>query len=176
MSADGRVVLVDYDPRWPEMFAREAARIRQTLGERVIQIEHAGSTSVPRLAAKPVIDIVLAVAESSDEESYGPSLVAAGYVLRVREPEWFEHRMFKGSDPEVNLHVFSAGCPEIGRMLAFRDWLRGNPADRDLYVRTKISLAAQQWQTVQEYADAKTAVVGEIMARALASRPPNNRD
>ena len=87
-------------------------------------LEHAGSTSVPGLAAKPRIDIMLAVPDSADEPSYVPALEAAGYVLRIREPDWYEHRVFKGPDTDVNLHVFSAGCPEIARMLLFRDWLR----------------------------------------------------
>jgi GrpB-like predicted nucleotidyltransferase (UPF0157 family) len=139
------------------------------LGSRALRIEHAGSTSVPGLAAKPVIDIVLAVADSADESAYAPALESAGYVLRIREPDWFEHRMFKGLDPETNLHVFSEGCSEIDRTLLFRDWLRLHPADRDLYERTKRALAAQEWEHIQNYADAKTAVIGEIIARARAS-------
>jgi GrpB-like predicted nucleotidyltransferase (UPF0157 family) len=133
-----------------------------------VRIEHAGSTSVPGLAAKPVIDIVLAVQDSREENGYAPALESAGYLLRIREPEWFEHRMFKGLDPETNLHVFSQGCSEIGRTLLFRDWLRSNPADRDLYERTKRALAAQEWEHIQNYADAKTAVIGEILDRARA--------
>src|SRR5262249_54227529 len=101
-------------------------------------------------------------------ESYTPALEAAGYTLLIREPEWHEHRMFKGIDPEVNLHVFSAGCAEIDRMLLLRDWLRANALDRDLYARTKIELARKEWDSVQQYADAKTAIVQEIMARAIA--------
>lgn len=152
------------------MFAREAERIRAALGERALQIEHAGSTAVPGLAAKPVIDIVLAVADSRDESGYAPALEAAGYRLIIREPEWYEHRMFKGSQPETNLHVFSSGCPEIDRMLIFRDWLRANAADRDLYARTKRELSQRRWERVQDYADAKTAIVAQIMARAQAPR------
>lgn len=133
-----------------------------------MRIEHAGSTSVPGLAAKPVIDIVLVVADSADENAYAPALESAGYVLRIREPDWFEHRLFKGLDPETNLHVFSEGCSEIDRTLVFRDWLRANPADRDLYERTKRELASQEWEHIQNYADAKTAVIGEMLARARA--------
>ncbi len=131
-----------------------------------MRIEHAGSTSVPGLVAKPVIDIVLVVSDSADESAYLPALESAGYSLRIREPNWYEHRMFKGPDTDVNLHVFSLGCPEVERMLLFRDWLRGSPADRDLYARTKLKLAEQEWEHVQDYADAKTAVVEEILARA----------
>ena len=128
-----------------------------------------GSTSVPGLAAKPVIDIVLVVADSADENTYVPALESAGYHVRTREPEWYQHRLLKGPDTNVNLHVFSSGCPEIDRMLMFRDWLRGNAGDRDLYERTKRQLAQGEWNKVQEYADAKTLVVNEILERARGS-------
>jgi len=163
----GQIELVDYDPAWPGLFAREADRIRTALGERAVLLEHTGSTSVPGLAAKPIIDMTLAVPDSSDEDSYAPALEAAGYVLRIREPDWHEHRVFKGPDTNVNLHVFSDGCPEIDRMIRFRDWLRTDQADRELYERTKRELAAREWTYVQDYADAKTLVVEEIVARAL---------
>jgi GrpB-like predicted nucleotidyltransferase (UPF0157 family) len=163
---DGPVTLVEYDPAWPHLFDREAARIRDALGARVLQREHVGSTSVPGLAAKPRIDILLVVADSSDEGSYVPPLEAKGYVLRVREPDWHEHRMFRGPDTAVNLHVFTAGSPEIERMLCFRDHLRRDDADRRLYQRTKQELAARRWKYIQHYADAKTAVVEEILGRA----------
>jgi GrpB-like predicted nucleotidyltransferase (UPF0157 family) len=165
----GPVLIVDYDPEWPQLFAREEARIRAALGERVVLLEHAGSTSVPGLAAKPCIDIVLVVPDSADEPDYVPALEAAGYVLTIREPQWFEHRVFKGPDTNINLHVFSPGCEEVGRMLRFRDWLRGNTADRQLYERTKRELALREWKYMQNYADAKTAVVEQIVARALAA-------
>jgi GrpB-like predicted nucleotidyltransferase (UPF0157 family) len=162
----GAIELVEYDPAWSGLFEREAERIRATLGDRVVLLEHTGSTSVPRLAAKPIIDIALAVPDSADEAGYVPALEAAGYVLRIREPDWYEHRVFRGPDTKVNLHVFSAGCPEIDRMLRFRDWIRSNPADRELYERTKRELAAKEWEYMQDYADATTAVVKEILARA----------
>jgi GrpB-like predicted nucleotidyltransferase (UPF0157 family) len=163
---DGPIELVEYDEAWPVRFEREAKRIRTTLGVRALLVEHAGSTSVPGLAAKPIIDIVLAVPDSSDEDDYVPALEAARYTLRIREPEWYEHRVLKKADPSVNLHVFSAGCEEIDRMLAFRDRLRTNEADRELYERTKRELASQHWAYMQDYADAKTDVVEEIVARA----------
>ena len=163
---NGPITLAEYDPAWPRLFEREAERIRAALGDRALLLEHVGSTSVPGLAAKPRIDILLVVPNSADEPAYVPPLEAAGYVLRIREPDWYEHRVFKGPDIDVNLHVFSQGCPEIGRMLLFRDWLRGNAADRELYQRTKRELARKEWKYVQSYADAKTDVVEEILARA----------
>jgi GrpB-like predicted nucleotidyltransferase (UPF0157 family) len=162
------VVLVAYDPEWPRLYAREEARIREALGATALQVEHAGSTSIPGLAAKPVIDIVLVVPDSADEAAYVPALEAAGYVLRIREPHWFEHRALRGSHPRVNLHVFSAGCPEIDRMLLFRDHLRRDTRDRGLYERTKRELAQRQWKYVQHYADAKSDVVEQILERAHA--------
>ncbi len=162
------VEVVDYDPIWPVLFARESERIHRVLGGAVRRLDHAGSTSVPGLAAKPCIDIILALASSADEPSYVPAMEAAGYVLRIREPEWFEHRVFKGPDTNINLHVYTEGCEEIGRMLAFRDWLRTHEDDRALYERTKKELAQREWKYMQAYADAKTEVVKEILGRALA--------
>ena len=165
----GRIEIREYDPEWPRLYEREEARIRAALGDRVVRIAHAGSTSVPGLPAKPIIDIALEVPDSADEPAYVPDMEAAGYVLRLREPEWFEHRLFKGPDTNVNLHVFTAGTEEFDRMIRFRDHLRRNDADRELYLRTKRELAAREWTYVQQYADAKTAVIQEILARALAS-------
>jgi GrpB-like predicted nucleotidyltransferase (UPF0157 family) len=163
----GKIELADYDSRWPALFASEEARIRAALGERALQIEHVGSTSVPGLIAKPIIDIVLAVADASDEASYVPSLEAQGYILRIREPDWFEHRLLKGPDSDVNLHVFGQGCAEIARMLRFRDWLRSHAGDREHYAQAKRELAQKEWKYTQDYADAKSAVVADIMARAM---------
>ncbi len=162
----GPIQIDDYNPEWPALFEREAVRIRAALGDRVVMLEHVGSTSVPGLAAKPRIDILLIVPNSADEPSYVPALEAAGYVLRIREPDWHEHRVFKGPDMDINLHVFSPGSTEIERMLLFRDWLRSNSSDRWLYERTKRELARREWKYVQNYADAKTEVVEEIIARA----------
>jgi GrpB-like predicted nucleotidyltransferase (UPF0157 family) len=163
---DGPVYLAEYDPAWPELFRREEERIRSALGERAIQVEHVGSTSVPGLPAKPIIDICLVVPDSSDEPSFVPDLEAAGYVLTVREPDWFEHRFLKGPDTDINLHVYSVGCVEIERYLLFRDRLRSNTRDRELYLRTKRELAKRTWKYMQNYADAKSEVVEEIIARA----------
>ncbi len=165
-----RIQLIEYDENWPRLFQLEAQRIRAALGERVRLLEHVGSTSVPGLAAKPRIDALLVVPDSADEPSYVPPLEAVGYKLQIREPAWYEHRVFTGPDTPMNLHVFSEGCVEIERMLLFRDWLRTHPKDRDRYQRTKRELAARDWKYTQNYADAKTGVVEEILARARASR------
>jgi GrpB-like predicted nucleotidyltransferase (UPF0157 family) len=167
----GPIVIEEYDQEWARRFERDAQRIRATLGDRALRIEHTGSTSVPGLAAKPIIDIVLVVADTTDERAYVPALEAAGYALRIREPDWYEHRMFRERETNVNLHVFSQGCEEIEKMLVFRDWLRENAADRELYERTKRELAQQKWEYGQNYADAKSAVVAEILARAGWQQP-----
>ncbi len=161
-----KVEVVDYDPRWPARFEREAARVRRILGDRVRMLEHAGSTSVPSLPAKPILDMILVVADSADESAYVPPLETAGYVLRIREPDWFEHRLFRGPDTRLNMHVFSEGCTEVARMLAFRDWLRAHPDDRARYAQVKRELARREWKYVQHYADAKIPIISEIMARA----------
>ena len=160
------ITLIEYDPHWPELFKREFNRIQSILGSRVLQLEHVGSTSIPGLCAKPIIDILLTVADSSDEPSYVLALEKAGYTLRIREPDWFEHRLFKGPDTDINLHVFSAGASEVKRMLRFRDWLRTNDTDRENYARVKRDLAQRVWRNVQNYADAKTEIIREIMERA----------
>ena len=162
----GRVELCAYDPGWPDLYRREAERVRAALGDRVVRLEHVGSTAVPGLPAKPLIDMALEVPDSADEPRYVPDLEAAAFVLRIREPHWFEHRLCKGPNGNVNLHIFSAGCSETDRMLLFRDWLRSNESDRDYYAATKRELAARDWTYLQQYADAKTAVVAEIIARA----------
>ena len=165
---DGPIHLAAYDPDWPVLYEREATRVRAILGDRVRLLEHVGSTSVPGLAAKPIIDILLAVADSADEPAYVPSMEAGGYVVRIREPDWHEHRLFKGPDTDINLHTFSDRSSEIGRMLAFRDRLRSRDDERERYLRTKRELAARHWVYVQDYADAKGEVVETIIARALA--------
>ena len=168
---DAQVHLAPYDPTWPAQYAAEAAKIRAGLGRGALVLEHVGSTSIPGLSAKPIIDIVLGVADSTDEDAYVPALTAQGYRLHVREPEWHQHRLMKGADPVVNLHIFTAGSSEIERMIAFRDRCRTHPEELTLYLETKQALAGQVWRHVQHYANAKAEVVEAIIARALAPPP-----
>ena len=137
----------------------------------MVRLEHAGSTAVPGLAAKPVIDIVLEVLDAAEEAAYLPAMEAAGYVLRLREPDWFQHRLLKGPDTDISLHVLG-GLPRDRPDAVVSDWLRGNASDRKLYVRTKRELTARSWTSVQQYADAKTAVIGAILARAQVGDTP----
>ena len=158
--------LAEYDARWPALFNAEAEHLRAALGQKALRIEHVGSTAVPGLCAKPIIDMLLLVEDAADELAYLRDMQAAGYVLRIREPDWFGHRMFKGPQTDINLHVFSAGCPEVERMLRFRNRLRAHPEDRARYAAAKRQLARRRWRYIQEYADAKTAVVQDILKRA----------
>ena len=161
----GRVQVAEYDPRWAGWYEREADKIRAALAGQVLLLEHIGSTSVPGLAAKPVIDILLVVADPADEQAYVPPLEQAGYRLVIREPDWHEHRVLTGTEPSVNLHVHPPGSPEIARNLRFRDRLRADTNDRELYERTKRELAGRDWTYMQQYADAKGEVVEAILGR-----------
>jgi len=162
-----QIKLLDYDPDWRGEFEKHAKVIAKALGDIALRIEHIGSTSVPGLAAKPIIDILVVVADSTDESGYLPQLQAAGYVLRVREPEWNQHRMFRTPEKTVHIHVYSAGCREIERNLIFRDRLRQNSDDRKSYEQTKRALAAQEWSDMNDYAAAKTDIIEAIIRSAF---------
>lgn len=165
---NGRVRLSEYDPKWPYLFRREDARVRAALGDRVLLFEHVGSTAVPGLAAKPCVDLLLVVADSSDEPAYLPDLEAAGYSLVIREPDWYEHRVLKGAEVNLNLHVFSRGCEEVERMRRFRDLLIADADARERYTAVKRELAGRTWDRIQDYADAKTETVLQLLAEADA--------
>ena len=166
----GPIHLAPSDPEWPQQYAEVAARIKHVLGPVAIVVEHVGSTSVPGLAAKPVLDVLLLVPDSSDEAAYVPQLEAAGFLLHFREPEWHQHRFLKAYDPLVQVHVFAEGSEEAERMLLFRDRLRSDDGDRALYEQTKRRLAERNWERVQDYAAAKSEVVEAIITRARTGR------
>ena len=170
------IVIVDYDPRWPGKFQEHAAILSRALGSKAIAVEHVGSTSVPGLAAKPIIDIDVLVEDSTDESAYLPNLLAAGYVLRVREPDWHEHRMFRTPELDVHVHIFSPGCVEVARHLAFRDRLRSHAEDRLRYEALKRKLAKEDWPDMNAYARAKSELVEEILARAAQETHSQRRD
>jgi GrpB-like predicted nucleotidyltransferase (UPF0157 family) len=163
-SLNGRVELVEYDARWPEIFSDLRADILSALGPSSSTLEHVGSTSVPGLAAKPVIDIVLLVNDSAAEETYIQQLEAVGFLHHLREPGWFEHRLLKHKVHEVNLHVFTAGCGEATRMIRFRDYLRSNQDGRNDYEQVKRKLADQRWTFMQDYADAKGKTIRALLS------------
>jgi GrpB-like predicted nucleotidyltransferase (UPF0157 family) len=159
----GPVALVDYDREWPMRFARIEQRLTQGLGTTARTVEHIGSTAVPGLPAKPVIDVLVTVDDVEDETSYAPAIVALGYELRVREPG---HRMFRTSSRDAHIHVWAEGTREQRGYLLLRDWLRQSESDRDAYAELKRELAADDWPDVNYYAEAKGALIGQILERA----------
>lgn len=164
------VAVVPADPSWPQVFEELAGRIRKALGPHALQVEHVGSTSVPGLPAKPVIDIDLTVTDPDDEATYVPALEALGFELRVREPWWYRHRMLRGDEPRCNLHVFAVDSAEPARHRIFRDWLRAQPDEAEFYAATKLaaahaSLAAGE--DVMAYNARKQAAVRAIYDRAF---------
>jgi GrpB-like predicted nucleotidyltransferase (UPF0157 family) len=167
-----QVVLADHDRRWARRFAARATELRRVLGERVGPVEHVGSTAVPGLAAKPVVDILAGIDDPDDEAAYLPDLEAAGYDLTVREPQ---HRCLRAGDPgePVNLHCYPPGHPEIRKLLLFRDHLRRNARDRRRYEAAKRELATRQWRDMDHYAAAKSPVIGEILRNAGWTPPLN---
>lgn len=164
------VAIVPYDPAWPAAFERLAGRVRTALGDRVLALDHVGSTSVPGLAAKPVIDIDLTVAGPADEAGWLPDLAAAGFELRVREPWWYEHRALRHEDPECNLHVFGPESPELVRHRLFRDHLIQHPLDRGRYEEAKRAAAQaanDAGEHTMQYNARKERVIHEIYQRAF---------
>ncbi len=162
--AEEVVSVVAYDPGWPDRYAALAAEIGGALGAHALRLEHVGSTSVPGLAAKDVIDIDLTVADPRDEAAYVPALESLGYVLTVREPSWHEHRCLRHAEPRANLHVFGPDCPETIRHRMFRDWLTTHPDDLALYAEAKLA-AIPGGGTVMDYNRRKETVVREIYDR-----------
>jgi GrpB-like predicted nucleotidyltransferase (UPF0157 family) len=162
------IVVEDYDPAWVERFAAASSALREVLGGLIIEVEHVGSTSVPGLAAKPIIDIDLLVADTADESRYVPILETLGYRLVLREPWWHGHRMLVSSAEDINLHVWPQAAPEPIRHRLFRDWLRSHPEDRELYASTKRRLARETVDRPGDYSLAKNAVIDDIYTRIFA--------
>jgi GrpB-like predicted nucleotidyltransferase (UPF0157 family) len=157
------ITIVAYDPAWPARFVTERDRIIAALGATARRVDHIGSTAVPSLAAKPIIDIDVSVSNPDDEATYVPALEQAGYHLRVRQPG---HRMLRTADRGVHVHVCAEGSEWERRHLLFRDWLRNDETDRDAYADMKRELATRDWPDMNAYAAAKGALIAEITARA----------
>ncbi|RJK92970.1 GrpB family protein [Vallicoccus soli] len=161
------VGLQDHDERWAGVYEEHRRRILAALDGQDVEVEHIGSTSVPGLAAKPVVDVVVVVDDITAEEDYLDPLLAAGYQLRVREPR---HRLVRTGARDVHVHVYGRGDPAVDAYLLLRDHLRSDADDRALYERTKRHLMGRRWDDTNDYADAKTEVVLAIMARARRAR------
>lgn len=162
---NGSITIMPPQERWHEDFLYLKGLVASALGEKALAIEHIGSTSVEGLHAKPIIDMDLLVADSSNEESYLQDLTDKAFVLTIREPEWEEHRMFKFANPACNLHVFSRDSIEYRRHVAFRDWLNENEEDRLLYGNLKRSLALKSFDSVMAYNNEKAELIYEIYER-----------
>ncbi|KAH7176258.1 grpb/dephospho-CoA kinase [Dactylonectria macrodidyma] len=165
------LAIVEPDPSWPQTFNLLKARIESALGPTSLSIAHVGSTSIPGLPAKPIIDIDLVVKDVTDEASYVGPLEAVGFQFLTREPTWHQHRFFCGYEPLLtNLHVWGSDCPEAARHTIFTDWLRHNEADRELYAKTKresAKLSIEKEETGMQYNKRKEEVVREILERAF---------
>lgn len=162
--------IVEPDPLWPETFERVRLQIISALGRTALDVVHSGSTSVPDLPAKPVIDIDLTVADVTDEAAYVPQLEAAGFQFLIREPHWHEHRFFCAYDPSVNLHVWGPGSPEVERHRIFKAWLLKNAEDKELYAKTKreaLEISVKSGETVMQYNKRKEDVIRHILRRAF---------
>ena len=159
--------LHDHDDRWAQDYLEHRGRILDALAAVGVEVEHIGSTSVPGLAAKPIVDVVVAVPDITAEEDYLDGLLAAGYVLRVREPG---HRLVRTPARDVHVHVYERGDPAIEEYLLLRDHLRRDAADRALYEHVKRELLTRRWDDTNDYADAKSDVIAAIKARARAAR------
>lgn len=156
------IEIVDSRPEWADRFALERTKIAAALPH-ATSIEHIGSTSVRGLAAKPIVDILITVDRLAEHRDI-PPLEAAGYVLRVREPD---HLMVRTPARDVNVHLW-ANAADIDRHLLFRDWLRENAADRQRYEAVKRELATREWGDTNDYADAKSGAIIDITTRAEA--------
>lgn len=164
------IEIVEPNPLWPQSYELLKERIVSALGPTLVEISHIGSTSVPGLPAKDLIDIDLTVKDALDEDSYVPQLQAAGFDFLFREPKWHQHRFFCAYEPVANLHVYGPECPEAVRHKIFRDWLRKTPEDRELYAKVKreaAEAARRENETVNEYSKRKNEVVAAILQRAF---------
>ncbi|KAK4540692.1 hypothetical protein LTR36_009023 [Oleoguttula mirabilis] len=180
------LAIVEPDPQWPDHFQTFKSRILAAFEEdhpqggsdsasrvTILGIHHIGSTSVPTLPAKAVIDIDLVLSSNTlpFEPYYIPRLEAAGFQYLIREPAWHEHRFLAAWEPmSCNLHVWGPQCPEVERHRIFRDWLREHADDRELYARTKRECAAlsrEKGEVMDEYSMRKEGVIRQIRARAF---------
>jgi len=154
-----------HDERWAGVFLDHQRRIRAVVPG--ADVHHIGSTSVPGLAAKPIVDILVTVDDITAEEDHVDALLAAGYELRVREPG---HRLVRTPARDVHVHLYERDAPAVHDYLLLRDHLRSDADDRDRYESTKRALLSRRWDDMNDYADAKTEVISAIKARARAAR------
>ena len=160
--------IADPDPLWPTLYEAEAQRLRHDLGPALRALEHIGSTAVPGLAAKPVLDIMAAMDTLEEADARLPLLAASGYALRatgMRE-RLFLQRAAESGTPAVNLHLVTLASWPRRKERRFRDRLRAHPEEAAAYAALKRDLAARLGTDPEAYTRAKTALIQEIMDRA----------
>jgi GrpB-like predicted nucleotidyltransferase (UPF0157 family) len=160
------LVVVDYDPAWPRTYERWRQRAAAALGRTALRIEHVGSTSVPGLAAKPIVDIQVSVADLGDEPHYVPPLQAIGLVLRSRDELHRYLRPPAGQAPEVHVHLCAAGGQWEHDHLLFRDYLRAHPAACLRYAEAKRASARRWSDDGWAYTEAKTGIILDVLEQA----------
>ncbi|MDW5596621.1 GrpB family protein [Conexibacter stalactiti] len=161
------IVLLPHDPAWAARAEQLIAQVRAAFDGIAVRPAHVGSTAVPGLAAKPIVDLQAATTTppGGEEARLTAALAPLGFELRVREPD---HLMYRTPARDVHLHLWEAGSEHERRHLLFRDHLRADAADRERYAAVKRELAARDWDDMNDYAQAKDAVIAEITARAEA--------
>lgn len=158
--------MVDYDPQWPELFRVEAEHIKQALGDNCVAIHHIGSTSVPGLSAKPIIDILPVVRNIQEVDQAIQAMEALGYEAKGEYGIAFRRYFQKDKDIRTHhVHAYQEGDPEISRYLKFRDWLRSHLDDAERYAQLKIELAAKFPHDILQYCNGKDAFVAQIDAK-----------
>ncbi|CAJ1001462.1 MULTISPECIES: GrpB family protein [Brevibacillus] len=163
------VEVVAYDDRWPELFREEAAKIREALGGAVRDIHHIGSTSVPGMAAKPIIDILVEVDRIENVDARSSRMESLGYEARGENGIPGRRYFCKGGDKRTHhVHVFQQGSGEVIRLLAFREYLTAHPAEAAAYRGLKLRLAERCSADVAAYVAGKDAFVKELQQRALS--------
>jgi GrpB-like predicted nucleotidyltransferase (UPF0157 family) len=164
------VAIVAYDPLWPGRFETWRERLARTIGSPALRIEHIGSTAVPGLAAKPVVDIQVSVPDVADEDSYVPAIESVGFGLRYRNEGlgWRYFRPPPGLPREAQVHVCSVDSESERLHLLFRDYLRAHPAEADAYAAAKRVAAARHRDDRIAYTDAKDAFIHPALRRAEA--------
>ncbi|MCJ1436695.1 hypothetical protein MMC27_006076 [Xylographa pallens] len=167
------ITILEPNPEWPRRFEEVKERLQKALGALILDIAHSGSTSVPGLPAKDIIDVDLTLKDATDEASYVKPLDEAGFRFLLREPQWYQHRFFVENWPNayhVNLHVWGPDSPEVARHRILRNWLLKTPADRELYAKVKREAAertAVAGDSMMGYTQRKEKTIQEILGRAF---------
>ena len=163
-----KIVVLPHDPRWAEMFELEVKVLEPALGGVLISSHHIGSTSIPGIYAKPVIDILLQVVDINRLDLRNHEMISIGYEV-MGEFGIPERRYFRKDVAGIRtyqIHAFQAGSPEIARHLAFRNYLIEHPDDAQAYSQLKRQLAIQHQDSQDDYIDGKDGFIRDIDQKA----------